>query len=341
MTGELVKKYKALYEDPENCEPLVQVFFPVEMPYSVAQTLDNPAFMLENQLREIEAHRQVGDDTIPMLRADFGTAQLPAMFGCPMHIMQDSPPCCGGAVLHQASDAYALEKPPMTAGWMPKVDAFHQYFLEHLPADTVIRHPDVQGPFNTAHLLRGNDILFDFFDDPEAVRVLLDKVADFMIDWIRYVKRDISDDPLWFYDSGGLWRGGARMCNCSLQFVSPDLYRDYIMQADERFLQGVGMGRIHYCGSYGEVLPDIFRLKGLTNLEMDLQYHDIMQVCEMAPREVSLFFCDWSNDPGNGPWLERLLGGEVPKKRNIVIGAKAESIEEARRVYDRIKTALA
>ncbi len=340
MFEKMIQKYKDLYENPLTCEPLVQVTFPVKNTYSVPETLTSPAKMLANQLETIEARLAVGDDYLPALRVNFGTAQIAAMYGCPLRVMEGSDPCCEKHILEDIEEVDQLGTPSMTRGWNPKVDEFQRYFLEHMPEGLVIQHPDVQGPFNTAHLIRGNDIIYDFYDDPERVEVLMHKVADFMVDWIGYVTRETHPDPEWFYDRGGLWRGRARLCNCSLQIVSPSIYRDHIMAADERFLKAVKLGRVHYCGSYGEVLDDLFRLEDMTNLEIDSTFHDIVTTCEKAPERVSIMFCDWSNEPGNREWYDKIMAGEIPEKRNIVIQAKAENIEDAKRVYDNLKNKL-
>ena len=340
MYEKMIQKYKDLYEDPGACEPLVQVCFPIKNTYSVRETLDSPEKMLANQLEIIQARLAVGDDYLPALRVNFGTAQVAAMYGCPLKIMEDSDPCCAEHILKDIEDVDELEKPPMTGGWMPKVDEFQRYFMAHMPEGLAIQHPDIQGPFNSAHLIRGNDIIYDFYDDPERVRVLLDKVSDYMVDWLAYTTRETNPDPEWLRDRGGLWRGTARLCNCSLQMASPAIYRDYIMAADDRFLKAANYGRVHYCGSYREVIDDLFRLEYMTNLEIDSEYHDIIETCEKAPERVSIMFCDWSNEPGNREWYDKLMKGDIPRKKNIVLLAKAENAEDAKRVYDNLKNRL-
>ena len=340
MYEKLIQKYKDLYENPLTCEPLVQVYFPVKHSYSIKETLSSPEKMFINQMETIQARLEAGDDFLPALRADFGTAQIAAMYGCPVKIYENSEPCCGGHILTDIEQSELLARPSMTNGWMPKVDEFQRYFMKHMPDGLTVQHPDVQGPFNSAHLIRGNDIIYDFYDDPEHVHTLLNKVSDFMVEWIRYTKRETSSDDRWFYDRGGLWRGGARLCNCTLQIVSPAIYREHIMASDERFLKAVGMGRVHYCGSYREIIDDLFRLEHMTNLEVDSQYHDIIETCEKAPKQVSVMFCDWSIEPGNREWYDKIMRGEIPEKKNIVLQAKAENLEEAKKVYDNLKNIL-
>lgn len=340
MSTALRQKYKDLILSPESCEPLVQVYFPVSHRYSLMETLQDPAKMLANQLETIEARRKAGDDFVPALRVDFGTAQIAALFGCPIQVSEINEPCCGAAAIDSMEGVASLPEPSMEGGWMPKLKEFQDYFLKNKPVDIPIQHPDIQGPINTAHLIRGNDILYDFYDYPEETRMLLKKVTDCMIQWLDTVTDGVAEDDQWVFDRGGVWKGRARLCNCTLQLISPAIYKEFIQQEDDRFLGAVGGGRVHYCGSMKGVIPYLLELKHMTNLELDCQYHDITEISEMAPTELPLIFCDWSNDPGNSGWFDKIMRGEIPRKRNIVIQAKADNLEDAKRVYDLLKNKL-
>ena len=75
-------------------------------------------------------------------------------------------------------------------------------------------------------------------------------------------------------------------------------------------------------------------------LQIDSQYHDMVEVCDMCPEDKAVMFCDWSMERGNREWFPKLLSGRVPEKKNIVIYAKAYSMEEGKRIYHDIKNAL-
>ena len=337
---ELEEAYKELYRNPDGCRPLVQISFPTPCRYSRTEQFHDKRKMLEQQLLDVQAHERVGDDYLPALRVNFGTAQIAASFGCEIKDMGDSLPACGSHVLTSMEDAAALKMPTMQDGLNERLLEYEQYFMENKPDWIPVQHPDVQSSFNSAHLIRGNDILYDFYDYPDETRILLSKVTDFMLFWIKEAKAPISDDTEWFYDMGGLWKGGARISDCSLQFLSPGLYRDFVKAEDERFLTGIGGGRVHYCGSHSDYLPDLFGLSGLTSLEIDSNYHDLYEVCEMAPKQTVVMFCDWSNQKENGPWLSKLERMGPPFKKNLVIQAKASCEEEAKQTYDRIRKLL-
>ena len=78
---------------------------------------------------------------------------------------------------------------PSMPGWYGKLAEWTAIWKEHLPEGVHIQHPDIQSAFNSAHLIRGNDILTDFFDHPAELDLLLDKVTDFMLAITRTPRR--------------------------------------------------------------------------------------------------------------------------------------------------------
>lgn len=62
---------------------------------------------------------------------------------------------------------HSLRTPTMKDGMNEKVLEFEEYFMKNKPSWIQVQHPDVQSAFNSAHLIRGNDIIYDFFDSPD------------------------------------------------------------------------------------------------------------------------------------------------------------------------------
>lgn len=336
----LEEKYKLLYTDPRHCEPMVMVGIPVQGCADPNEQLHDPAKMLDAYEKRISAHIELGDDTLPSIRVEFGTAQIAAAFGCEVREMPRSLPACGSHILKEAGDIWNMKLPTLKDGLVPLLDKYTEYYQEHMSPGMVIQHPDVQSSFNSAHLIRGNDILYDFYDDPGALRQLLKMVTDYMILFTEHTKSAISKDKEWFHDSGGFWKGGARISNCTLQIVSPELYEEFIMPEDIRYLKAIGGGAIHYCGSHPGVLEEMYRIPEAHMLQIDSEYHDMIEVCDKCPLEKTVMFCDWSVEHGNREWFPKLLSGRIPEKKNIVIYAKAYSMEEGKRIYHDIKNAL-
>jgi len=331
-------RYRLMAEDPSNSTPMITMGVARWMQDRPTweEQLADPLVMLNDQLEDIRIKLALQDDSVPSVRVDFGTAQVPGAFGCELGIPENSLPAARSHSLHDIRDVYELEKPPLDAGWYGKLDEWTEIWLENLPKGVHIQHPDIQSAFNSALLIRGSDLLVDMYDDPEAVGALLDLVTDFMIDMMRHVREAITDDPDWFFDWGNLWKGSARLSNCSMHLISPDFYREQVLAHDARFLEAMGGGRIHYCGSHGEVIDDFCGIPGLTGLDIDVGRHDPYEVADRLPEHVVL----WINPPPDSLITKRLLSGDWPKKRNLIVGSWANSLEEAKDLLGRLRGAM-
>ena len=329
-------RYRMLYDDPANCSPMFSVYVPQDGRATVEQQLADPLVMLKSCLDGLRPHLEVEDDSVPTVRVEFGTAQVAAAFGCSIVFPENSPAAAGPSVLERAEDVYELEKPPLDAGWYGKLADWTELWLENLPEGVHIQHPDIQSAFNSAHLVRGNDILLDFYDNPEAVEALLDLVTDFMVDITRHVRSMITHDEDWFFDWGALWRGKARISNCSMHMISPEFYRRFVMPRDRRFFDEMGVGRMHYCGTFGEVIREFFEVPNISGLDYDSVHHDLYELCEMAPERVTLLLYA----PQYMPIFGRLVSGDWPKKRNLIIQTNASSVDEGKDILDRLRRSV-
>lgn len=330
-------RYRRLYNEPGTCRPMIIVDVPLpgKSPTWEAR-LSDPMVMLRAELDALRPHLEIGDDKVPTVRVQFGTGQVAAAFGCTIYVPEDSPPAAGSHVLASASDVHKLKMPALDAGWYGKLAEWTRLWQANLPSGVHIQHPDIQSAFNSAHLIRGNDILTDFYDCPEDVGVLLDKVTDFMIAYTKHIKSMISDDKDWFFDWGSMWKGAARISNCSMQMISPELYREHVLPRDIRFFDSIGGGRMHYCGITGDVIDDFFKVPSITGLDFDCGRHDFLGLCKRAPARVVLI----GSFGRDSEMIQRCLRGEWPEKRNIIIGTSAQTVEEAKQLLAALRASV-
>lgn len=335
--ADVYARYRLLHEQPECCRPMIIVNTPVPLP-SWEERLADPLVMLRSELDELRPHLEIGDDRVPTVRVQFGTAQIAGAFGCRIVIPANNVPAAGSHVLANAADVHQLALPALDAGWYGKLAEWTALWKTHLPDGVHIQHPDIQSAFNSAHLIRGNDIFTDFVDAPADLDALLDKVTDFMLAITRHTRAIISDDPDWFFDWGAMWKGTARISNCSMQMISPAMYREHVLPRDIRFFESIGGGRMHYCGITGAVIDEFFRVPSITGLDVDFDHHDFFGLCERAPHPVVLL----NTIPlkRESPVLQRLLRGDWPQKRNVIIIAEAPSVADARTLLHQLRQSI-
>ena len=327
--------YRRMYEEPQRARPMF-IIEPAYAHVSWEERLADPLVMLKGELDRLRGHLAIGDDAMPTVRVQFGTPQVAAAFGCQIHIPPNSLPAAGSRVLASAADVYKLAKPSLAAGWYGKLAEYTRVFLENLPRGVHVQHPDIQSAFNTAHLVRGDGIFTDFYDDPQAVEALLGLVTDYMIELTEHLKAMISTDRAWFFDFYAMWKGFARISNCSMHMISPEFYRRHVLPQDLRFFQAVGGGRMHYCGSNAEVLPEFFAIPDLSGLDFPSQRHDPWRLSEMAPPRLTLMTSPREGDSV----MSRLLAGDWPKKRNIILTTGASSVEAGKDLLSRLRASI-
>jgi hypothetical protein len=333
---DIYARYRHLHEEPDACSPMVIVNTPVQGIPSWEDRLADPMVMLRAELDALRPHLAIEDDRVPTVRVQFGTAQVAAAFGCKIVVPENNLPAAGSHVLTEATDVHELAVPSLDAGWYGKLAEWTNVWKENLPEGVHIQHPDIQSAFNSAHLIRGNDILTDFYDHPDEVDVLLDKVTDFMIEITQHTKSMISSDPDWFFDWGSMWKGVARISNCSMQMISPELYREHVLPRDTRFFETIGGGRMHYCGITEAVIDEFFKVPSITGLDVDCSRHDFFDICERAPSRLVLTDAFGSESSV----IQRLLRGDWPVKRNIIITVSTTSIEEGKRLLERLRESI-
>lgn len=329
---DIYKRYKNMYLKPETSMPMFVINTPVES-HTWEEKLADPAVMFTDDLRAIRAHADVGDDKVPSTRVSFGTAQIAAAFGCEMYVPPNNLPCAKTHVLHDINDVNKLEMPDKNAGWYKKLFDFSEFYMENLPEGVEVQMADTQGTFNNAHLIRGNDILFDFYDYPDKLEIFLDFVTDYLIDLVKNLASYTTNRDGWFFDWGSLWKGYGRISNCTVHLISPDMYKNFILERDVRFLEGIGGGRIHYCGSYPEVIDSFINLPPVTGFDYDDSLHKLTDVCSLSPENVPIS-C-WTHS--GSETMANLLSGKWPQKRNLIISVDAKSVEEGKILLDKLR----
>jgi hypothetical protein len=330
-------RYKKLFESPEDCQPMIIVNIPVDLP-CWEERLSDPMVMLKSELDSLQPHFEISDDRVPTVRVQFGTAQPASAYGCDIYIPPNSLPAAANHVLPRIEDAFELEVPDINAGWYGKLHEWTDKWLDALPEGIEIQHPDIQSAFNTAHLVRGNDIFLDFYDNPEALDAFLSNVTDFMVKITHLLKSKISDDTEYFYDYGAMWKGTARISNCTMQLLPPDFYIEFVKKHDARFFDEIGGGRVHYCGNSREMARSFMELDNVCGCDFIEPYKDgPMDVCREIPADKVPWLLAGGRD---SEMCQAILNGTFPEKRNIILNVDAPDVESGKALLNDLRQAF-
>ena len=238
----------------------------------------NYEIMLHHQINKIQQHdiNNYDDCFEPFLMPWYGTCVLASAFGADYTIYPYMDPAVNISLVEDIDYVYEMKKPDLTrAGLCPRVLETITYFKEN--CDLPIMLTDCQGPLTTALSLVGyENFVYWMYDEPEGIHLLMQKVTDALIDWIRLQKQTIGIEDI---EPGyqvairtGTGKGGVVFSDDDAVMMDPDLYCEFVKPYNELVLKAFGGGSIHCCGNVTHQLENLKNTKGLTmyhNMTLD------------------------------------------------------------------------
>lgn len=192
----------------------------------------------------------------PCLGLGKGTGTLVTAFGIPLNPEAGYTP----AYSITLEKALSMAPPdPQTSGLMTEMRQRIELIQKHIPRGSgiYIGLPDMQGPFNLAHAVLGNEALTGPYTDPERFDAFMSRMADFWIAAARNLLSWIGTD--WLNPS----TLPLRIAECSVNLVSTAMYEKFILPHDLKLLRAFDRLAIHPCSG-----PHVFHatLKNIPNV---------------------------------------------------------------------------
>lgn len=224
--------------------------------YTLREQFHDDEKMLTESLWDLIGWARTPGDAQLSLRPNFGVGTLASVFGCRTDMGDNDMP-------------WVTDRPPRNqlldldldrldqAGLIPRVIGFIRFArkaLKHIP-DVHVFMPDLQGPMNTAFLLRQQDVFLDMLDDEDYYRRLMDTIAEVFIRLTTRLKHELGE-PLDSGYHGAMYMagGGARVVDDVSIMLSPEHYERYSLPYARRCLAPFGGGWIHSCGNISHQL---------------------------------------------------------------------------------------
>lgn len=131
---------------------------------------------------------------------------------------------------------------PKTSGLMPAMLEKINTIKALTPDSFKIALPDTQGPFNIAHALVGEEALIEAYLDPDRFHQLMAKITDFWIQAVMVLKDAIGKER-----EAVLARAAVHIAECSVNLVSPEMYKEFLLPCDLKIAEVFGTPGIHTC----------------------------------------------------------------------------------------------
>ena len=141
-----------------------------------------------------------------------------------------------------------------------------RYFKEQTQGRIPMSFCDVQSPLNTvSNIIDSNQFYFDFYDNPEAIKLALDRTADLLIDFTREQQEIIGDAlarPGHGFASSRRFTG-IGMSDDTVTMMPDDVYFDVCTPAMVKVGNEFGGAVFHSCGNWSNKKEGIVRIPGL------------------------------------------------------------------------------
>ena len=132
-----------------------------------------------------------------------------------------------------------------------------------------------QGVLNNAFHLRGENIFTDFYDNPTLVHYFFSIISDVMIKLAQKVQKR--------QRSSGFYVNHFCVSNCTVNMVSPQIYRDFLFPYDKKIAKSFERFGMHTCNwDVTPYLEEIIKLPKVGYLDMGI-ISDMKKIKKMFP----------------------------------------------------------
>jgi hypothetical protein len=298
---------------------------------------DDPEPSMSYQIRKILRHYDNFEDDcyIGFLHPWFGTGVLASGFGTPIVFNYKSDPAVDISKIQTIDEVNRLELPdPYQDGIMPMVIKAINYYREN--CDLVVGITDCQGPLTSALSIVGYDkFCYWVYDYPSQMHEFMEKVTEALIRWVKFQKglantpQEGESYPLGVRIPEGY--GGAWLSDDDAVMFGPELYKEFVVPYNSRFLKAFGGGCIHYCGTATQHIENYCRTEGLTainNLNLDNLGEAAKMRQALAKKGIPYMACDFiPSETRLETYYHDLVEAMGPQEGLIIVPYVAPAIE--------------
>jgi len=233
---------------PQDVPPLNAMQFPQDM----------EAFLDRTAIRDYylsREHERIGDDWIHSTRPRYGIAEHSAFLGGKVDFSTDT--SYQHQICAELSDFRNL-KVERDNVWMKLVVDGMKYLREKWGKYVPVCLRGADGPADLANAVRGNDIFYDVYDDPDELRELLSfcaKASRQYMEWQREQATYISGGCI---NGNGVWMPGKSMGHISddlATMLSSEVHEELFMPSMREFVEGYDTVYLHTHSLGHHVLP--------------------------------------------------------------------------------------
>jgi hypothetical protein len=290
-----------------------------------AEIQADPAAMLLDQVRAAVRCARAGSDAQITVRPNVGTPFAATLFGLESRTVEGSLPWLKEHLSKDAISAFELPDDLSSIPAMRRVLDLIAYFREELGDRARVFLADTQGPFDIAHLVRGEGIFLDLYDDPEFVDHLMGLATRMYVESTRLMRRATGEEDLGhagYHMQVYMGRGTARACEDTTTLLSPEQVEKVAAPRTAEALAAVGEGWVHYCGSNPACERAFIEMDAVRGLNFgNPEMHDMPSVISRLAERGKVYLGGVPREEGEGlaDYFRRVLEPTRATGRGLIL----------------------
>lgn len=302
------KHVRSLMKDKVTVLPLTtipkleeELFFPYE------EAFVDPYKMMYNELLKtcggsIYSSVKIKDYFPFHIRSNHGIGIIASLFGLNYRIVNDNMPWMEHlSNRKEVKEIVSNGLPRLEKGLGEKVIETHKFYLEKLDKypkcskAIKVSQPDLQSPFDTAHLIVGSDIFYMVYENPKLLHDLLSLITKTYEKFRGYVDNIIKDKAKndMMYVHGGIYPGKIIIKDdTAITTLSPEMYQEFSWKYNKKLFKKFS-GSWHSCGKIDKWVYDIIDADNLLAVNYgNPEMQDIEKVLN-EKRKLDIAIISW------------------------------------------------
>ena len=272
--------------------------------YDLEESFYDSDKMLCGQMQGVFAVLNCDSDAVPSIRANTGTGTLMSLLGRDQLVFKDKMPWFKAHF--SKSELSGMGGDDIRIGGDFELAIRHmKRYIEVLGDSVPIYCPDTQGPFDLAHLMLGDAIFLELYDDPPFVHHVMELALEIGIrahEWSKEITGEPRDK---MHHGCNLYceDAGIRICEDSTAIIGPEAIDEFALPYSRRLAQHFGGAFVHYCGRNDFLSRRIcespeFKIINFGHIpghEHDHVFEDDMRLCQETG---TVYLGNWPRHPG-------------------------------------------
>jgi len=296
--------------------------------------------MLISQLRQALTAVNRGD-AVPSVRAQMGCGIFPTLFGVRQELFEDKMPWIQEHLTKEQLKKMGPED--LKIGYEFQAGLDHMaYMAEKLTGSGCRVFPmDLQGPFDVAHLVYGDAVFYDLYDDPGFVHHLMELSCEAIFMGMEACLKVLPDSDRYIAHYNGLViprsKGGIKTSEDTSTLISKEHIDEFIVPYLDKVLSHFGGGYVHYCGKNDPLFEVLMNHPLVIGINFgNPEKHDMAYVLKRCAEAGKIYYGDIPRHKGQSleDYFIELLTLSRNGDRSLVIPIYRCSREEQDQVYD-------